>query len=224
MSVLLLCAALVATPIQDTAQDSGAEAPLEEHVLSVDPRTAALGEVQSYLRETRSLKARFVQRSPTGAEVAGDLYLAKPGRIRFDYGDAAPLLIVANGEVLSMVDTEIGQVTRWPVSDTPLRVLIGDSVDLAAYGASVEVAPGGIDDLVALNASDPNRPELGEISLYFLRDLEDGGLDLVSWSVIDAQGRLTSVQLHDVEKNVALDADLWTFEDPRGLARRRRTR
>jgi len=196
--------------------------PLEEQILTPDPRTVALAGVQKYLRETRSLKARFLQRAPSGKEVEGTLSLARPGRIRFDFGGGVPLLIVADGETLTMIDTEIGQVTRWPVNDTPLRVLLGETVDLASYGASIDIAPGGVADLVALRASDPQRPELGDIALYFLQDMATGTLDLVSWSVIDARGQLTSVQLFDVEKNIALDADLWTFEDPRGLARRRR--
>lgn len=211
---------LWAEPQTEPAED----APLEEVTLAENPRLTALRAVGRYMDETRSLRATFVQRAPGGEEVRGQLSLARPGRVRFEYGDTAPILIVADGETLHLIDTEIGQVTKWPVQDTPLRVLLGESVNLAAYGAQIDLNPGGIEDLVALIASDPDRPEMGQVTLYFTCQQSCDALALRSWSVVDAQGGLTMVELEAVETNVALADELWTFEDPRGLARRRRRR
>ena len=78
---------------------------------------------------------------------------------------------------------------------------------------------------VALHASDPDKPELGQITVYFEEALKDDQpLKLLSWVVTDAQGQITTVELTDGQVNVDLSDSLWQFDDPRGLARRRRAR
>lgn len=195
--------------------------PLEEAVVDESPVFAAFQKIQAYMNKVNSLKADFTQRSPGGLVATGKLYMERPGRIRFDYSDETPILVVSDGKTLNLVDEEIEQVTKWPVEDTPLRVLLGSSVDLAAYGARVEVEPGGIKNIVALHATDQKRPEIGEITVFF-RDGSKNGLQLISWVVNDAQGETTVIELSDTETNLKLATSLWTFEDPRGLAKRRR--
>ncbi len=204
-----------------SAQDTKQLPALEEAVVDQNQRFAAFQKIQTYMNTVNSLQADFTQRSPGGLVAEGKLYLERPGRIRFDYSDETPILVVSDGKTLNLVDEEIEQVTKWPVQDTPLRVLLGNAVDLAAYGARVEVAPGGIDNVVALHAVDPERSELGTITVYF-RENEVGMLNLVSWAVVDAQGETTIVEISDTETNIELANSLWTFEDPRGLAKRRR--
>lgn len=217
------------------AQDSAPESapttkdlplpPLEEQAVSEDTALKALRQVQTYMDTVQSLTAEFHQRAPDGGMARGTLSMARPGRVRFDYADDVPFLVVADGKTLSFVDYEIGQVTRWPVKDTPLRALLGGSTDLAAIGANIEVAPGGLAGLLALHAVDVDKPELGQITVYFEEvPGADEQLKLLSWVVTDAQGQITTVELADARVNVPLDGELWDFEDPRGLARRRRTR
>ncbi len=199
--------------------------PLEEAVVEETPVFEAFQKIQTYMDTVNSLQADFIQRSPGGGIASGTLYMERPGRIRFDYTDETPFLVVSDGKTLNFIDEEIEEVTRWPVKDTPLRVLLGSAVDLASYGARVEVAPGGIDGLIALHASDEKRPELGTITVYFREDATaPGGLLLASWAVIDAQEAITVVEVDNPQTNLALAGSLWTFEDPRGLAKRRRLR
>lgn len=199
--------------------------PLEEQDISEDTSLKALGQIQAYFDIVESLEAKFHQRAPDGGVTGGKLSLARPGKIRFDYEGEVPFLVVADGKTLSFIDYEIGQVTRWPVNDTPLRALLGSSTDLASIGANIEVAPGGLVGLLALHATDVDRPELGRITVYFEEAPDrDEKLKLLSWAVIDAQGQLTTIELSDEQVNVAFTAKLWEFDDPRGLAKRRRPR
>jgi len=200
--------------------------PLEEQTIAENTSLKALGMVQTYMDTVKSLEAQFVQRAPDGGLTRGKLSLARPGRVRFDYTEDVPFLVVADGKTLNFIDYEIGQVTRWPVKDTPLRALLGGSTDLSSIGANIEQAPGGLEGLVALHASDPDKPELGQISVYF-EETPVGAvapLRLLSWAVTDAQGQITTVEVSDGQVNVALDDKLWEFDDPRGLAKRRRPR
>ena len=40
---------------------------------------------ETYLNAITTLKARFLQVSPNGASVEGDVYLSRPGRLRMQY-------------------------------------------------------------------------------------------------------------------------------------------
>ncbi|WP_262692428.1 LolA family protein [Kordiimonas aestuarii] len=226
-SVLLAFAAPVAVaPIAVTAQEGEAPLPpVEEKVLPGNNNLRALGQIQDYMKAVTSLKASFRQHAPNGTVAQGTLYLERPGYIRFDYTDETPFLVVADGKTLNFVDYEIGQVSKWPVKDTPLRALLGNSVDLAALGAHIELDPAGATGVIALTAQDNDRPELGTITLYFRqKDETKGGLQLNSWAVVDAEDRVTYVELSNQQVNIKLDDKLWEFEDPRGLSKRRRPR
>lgn len=199
--------------------------PLEEQTVTEDNSLKALRQVQTYMDEVESLTASFRQHAPNGTVATGTLYLERPGRIRFDYVDETPFLVVADGKTLNFIDYEIGQVTKWPVKETPLRALLGNSIDLGSLGANIELEPAGATGVIALMAQDSERPELGTITLYFRQtDGFAGDIMLTSWAVVDAEDRVTFVELSGQDQNVSLDDKLWEFEDPRGLAKRRRIR
>lgn len=225
MKVLSIIGVLAVTGLPALAQEEAPLPPLEEETIAEDTSLKALGLVQTYMETVQSLEAEFIQYAPDGGVAKGKLSLARPGKVRFDYEDGIPFLVVADGKTLNFIDYEIGQVTRWPVSDTPLRALLGGSTDLASIGANIEVAPFDNPELVALHAVDVDRPELGHITVYFQQQpYVDQKLRLLRWDVTDAQGQITSVELLDSKVNVELAEKLWEFDDPRGLARRRRPR
>jgi len=219
-AVMLLCV----TPAGAFATDD-ALPPLEEQVVEEHASLKALKLVQNYMTSVRSLKANFLQRAPGNNLSRGTLYMERPGRIRFDFKDEIPFLVVADGKTINFVDYEIGQVQKWPVKDTPMLAIIGEGFDLASVNAHIEIAPGGIENLLALAASDPDRPEMGQITVYFEQTPEQKqSLSLLSWVVVDATGQATTVEIYDQDINPKLAGNLWTFDDPRGLAKRRRTR
>lgn len=199
--------------------------PLEEQAVEEDVSLKALRQIQIYMDTVTSLKADFRQHAPNGNVAVGTLYLERPGNVRFDYSDETPFLIVADGKTLNFVDYEIGQVTKWPVKKTPLRALLGGSVDLASLQAHIETDARGLDGLTTLTARDPENPEQGQISLFFMADADmPTGLRMFGWEVLDAKGEVTQVELSNQQVNITLEDDLWSFDDPRGLDKRRRTR
>lgn len=188
----------------------------------------ALTHIEYFLDHLTSLQARFIQHNPNGKQAKGVMYLSRPGRIRFDYDDETPYLIVSDGNNLNFIDYEIGQISKWPVADTPLRIFLEDSKArtlLSRLNAEIRINPQGLANHIGLRVHDPEKPENGIIMLFFKqRDDQSQPLQLSSWIVEDAQGRVTLVELEDVRENIELASDLWTFEDPRGLNKRRRVR
>lgn len=186
------------------------------------PAQATLPEVATHLRDLQTMTADFTQTSGAGAVARGKLTLARPGKVRFQYEPSVPLLIVADGRNLAMVDYEVSQVSKWPIGGTPLAVLLDPKADIAKYGRVLEPGKGGLPGFVTVESKDKKHPEYGTITLYFARDAQaPGGLALSAWRVLDAQGNTTQVQLANARFNVAVDKSAFTYRDPRQRARPR---
>lgn len=177
------------------------------------PRTATKAEtlrkVEKSLNAIHSMKAEFVQRAPDGSVAEGMLYLERPGKLRFDYGKDAPFLVVSNGTMLTFVDYDVKQVSRWPISKTPLGLLVDEEIK---FDSSVEI-PDIIRfaGLLKISVIDPKRREYGHIILIF----EESTMELRAWESVDAQGYTTRVALVNPEYNVKIDKKRFTFKDPR---------
>ena len=83
-----------------------------------------LAQVQAHLRAVETMTAGFTQTDRRGRSSRGTLTIKRPGRIRFDYGRGANMLIVGDGRALTFIDYEVGQRQRWPINDSPLSVLL----------------------------------------------------------------------------------------------------
>lgn len=186
-----------------------------------------LDRIEAYLNGISAFRARFVQMAPSGEMSAGTMHFARPGRVRFEYDGDKPLLIVSDGELLSFIDYQVGQVTRWPVTDTPLAPLLAESVDFDSDVTLLSGGRGALANIIAVTASDPDQPNQGSLTLYFLEREGRAGapaLTLTSWEVVDAQGLLTTITLSDIDEAPELAESLWSFDDPRGATFERRPR
>ncbi|MCH8684127.1 LolA family protein [Pedomonas mirosovicensis] len=206
----LLCLATLGAAAAPAAAQIGPAA-------TAQSSSAALAQIESHLRQVKSLQADFTQTADTGAVAKGKMILAKPGKVRFDFGKDSPLLIVSNGSVLSMVDYDVAQVTRWPVKETPLALLLDDKVSLK--GRATVLPPSETPEgFIAIEGRDPKHPEYGTITLFFQKTPKGpAGVMLMGWRVLDGQGRTTLVQLANQKLNEQVSDSAFRFKDPRGL-------
>lgn len=179
-------------------------------VITGDDRDEVLLQIEDTLNRIRSLKASFVQRGPQGNVDEGTIYLERPGKIRFEYSNENPILVVSNGDMLSFVDYEIKQVSRWPIDKTPLSVLVDDHINLKDQDIEIPemIRFAG---LIKVSVLQPDQKDQGYITLIF----EESTMELKSWEVNDVQGYTTRVALINPEYNVPLDDKRFTFDDPR---------
>ncbi len=73
------------------------------------------------------MTADFAQTDRSGRTLTGAVTLKQPGKIRFQYQKDVPLLIVGDGKALTMIDYKVNQVSRWPVGNSPLALLLDPS-------------------------------------------------------------------------------------------------
>jgi len=192
----------------------GALAPLASPPAAAQGRDADdLARVARYIRDVKSLTADFAQTDRNGQTLTGQLTLKQPGKIRFQYQKDVPLLIVADGKSLTMIDYEVRQVQRWPIASSPLGALIDPSRDFTKFSKVVQT---GDPDVLSIEARDPKRPEFGTITLVFRRNAAaPAGLDLHGWVARDAQGNRTAVRLSGQAYNVPVEDSAFRWKDPR---------
>jgi outer membrane lipoprotein-sorting protein len=170
------------------------------------------------LRGITTLKADFTQTDRNGQRLNGVLTLQNPGRLRFQYEPGVPLLIVSDGRSLTMIDYEVRQVQRWPIGNSPLGALLDPRRDVSRYG---KLQPAGDPGVVSIEVRDSAHPEYGVITLIFVRrESAPGGLELVSWVALDSQNRRTTIRLSNHQYGVAIPANAFRYNDPRGSSRR----
>lgn len=180
---------------------------------------AALSAVQAHLRATQTMTADFTQTDRSGQQVTGTLTLKKPGRIRFEYQKGVPLLIVGDGNSLTMIDYEVKQVQRWPVKNSPLSALLDPDRDLSRYA---RVMPTTNDGVISVEIRDPKRPEFGMITMVLTRDATaPAGLRLRGWVALDSKNNKTRIDLSNQRFNVPVADSAFRWKDPRPARRGR---
>ena len=179
-----------------------------------------LDQAVAALRGISTMRADFTQTDRGGQTIGGTLTLKSPGRIRFEYGDDANMLIVSNGKSLTLVDYEVNQVERWPIGNSPLGALLDPNRDVKRYGRLV---PTSNPNVISIEVKDPKKPEYGTMTLVFVRDPgAPGGLELNSWVALDAQNKRTTVRLSNQRYGVSVPDSAFTYRDPRTTSRRPR--
>lgn len=171
------------------------------------------------LRGIGTLRANFVQTDRSGQSVSGVLTLKRPGKIRFQYQKGVNLLIVGDGKALTMIDYDVRQVQRWPISNSPLGALLDPNKDVARFA---KLLPTDSRDVISLQVRDPKHPEYGTITMIFVRNAAaPGGLQLDSWVALDSQNKRTTVRLTSHQYGVAVDDKTFRWTDPRRNASNR---
>src|SRR5579871_4143594 len=117
---------LLCTPL---LMGGGIPAPSRQLDLS-DADGAELDAISAYLNGIITLKGGFIQIEPSGNVDQGSFYISKPGKMRFAYNPPSPTLIVADGHTVAVANTRLNTVDRYPLSETPLGLVVGNDIDL----------------------------------------------------------------------------------------------
>lgn len=174
-----------------------------------DGERAAVLAAEQYLQDIETLRADFVQQASNGGVAEGELMLRRPGLIRFDYAPPSQILLISDGALVSFIDYEVGQLSQWPLSDTPLSYLVRQDVDLLRDTVVDQVREEG--NTVRFRVRDRDDPEQGAITFHFTTD----PMTLRGWQLIDAQEQETQVALTDLSLNRELPSNAFRFDEPK---------
>jgi len=167
-----------------------------------------LERVSQAMNAVRSMEGNFVQIGPEGQLDQGRFYIEKPGKMRFEYANPDPTLIVSDGRWVAVENRKLNTVDRYALWTTPLSLILGDDIDLRDHTEIVSVEHRG--DQLLVSAREHKSHVNGDLLLVF----SEPTLALKQWTVKDAQGLLTTVAISNVKTGVTLDPALFTTSAP----------
>lgn len=139
----------------------------------------------------RTLSGRFVQLSPDGGQAEGRFKIERPGMARFDYDGPSPLRLLADGRTVAVGNRKLGTWDLYPLSRTPLKLVLGDRLDLSDRRVrKVDVREG----TVSVTLADPDLFGNSSVEVTF----DAATYALRQWTVTDARKRQTTIVVYDV--------------------------
>jgi outer membrane lipoprotein-sorting protein len=172
-----------------------------------DQDMADVKRVESYINNIGTLQASFQQQDPNNAISTGRIYLRRPGRMRVEYDPPNPILIIADGTLISQVDRKLGELSQMPLKQSTAWFLLRDPIEIgdSITVTKVDRRPG----LLSVTMYENDEPDNGTVELIFL----DDPIQLTQWIVTDADANQVRVGLINVETGLQLPASL--FATPR---------
>jgi outer membrane lipoprotein-sorting protein len=163
----------------------------------------AVDDISGFFNSFHTLSGEFTQISPRGRVSTGKFYIAKPGRMRFEYSPPNPFVIVSDGTWVAVRNNARDTVDYYPLSKTPLRMVLAKRVDLKrdAIIHKVEKREG----LTIVTLEDRDKMVPGHLVLVY----DDARKTLQQWIVVDGQGRRTTVSLNNLRPGVKVAAKLF---------------
>jgi outer membrane lipoprotein-sorting protein len=176
-----------------------------------------LTQVAAHLKAVGTMTAAFSQTDKRGRTLNGTLTMKRPGKIRFQYQRGVPMLVVADGKRLYMIDYETKDVRNWGIGNSPLGVLLDPNPNLSRMAKVMR----NDQRTMLVQVKDPKRPEYGTVTLGFAKvGSAPSGLLLQGWTVVDAQNNRTIVKLSSQRFNVAVADSAFQWTDPRPKGKR----
>jgi outer membrane lipoprotein-sorting protein len=175
---------------------------------ALDPKQRAIVEkVDTYLSTVTSLEGNFVQVGPDGSRSKGAFYLSKPGKMRFEYEPPSPTEIISDGESVVVRDRNLATQDLYPLSQTPLRFLLSDNVNLLKDTNLVAVYA---DDVFVTVVVEEKNAIVGTSRLMIMFSAKD--MELKQWTVTDPQGYDTTVAVYNLDPNARPDPSLFRID------------
>ena len=168
---------------------------------------ADLKRISGYLNTLRSVQGRFTQVNADGKTEQGQFYLKKPGRVRFEYDSPNPTELVADGQSVVVRDRNLGTQDVYPLSQTPLRFLLADHVDLMKDTNLVAVYA---DDVFVTVVVEEKNALVGTSRLMIMFDAKD--MQLKQWTVTDPQGYDTTIAVYNLDAGKKLDPGMFKID------------
>ena len=169
-------------------------------------QATSIKQINDYINGFKNLQGDFTQISPKGNLSRGIFYISKPGKMRFEYAPPNPFLIVADGKWLTIKNRAKEKGDQFPLSETPLRLVLGNEVDLLRDTNILNFEEA--DGLTTLTLEDKEGILGGQLILVF--DQKQNALQ--QWVIIDSKGRRTTVSLENIVAGVKPDPKLFVVK------------
>lgn len=191
------------------AHNGGAFASELPQQAAIEPGDKAeIASLETYLNSVRTVRSSFLQIASNGRVAEGILYLSRPGKLRINYKPPAQLQIFGDEFWLIFVDEELKEVNQLPIGATPAALLLRDEIRLSGDIKVRRITRRN--GLIRLHLIQAKEPDAGQLIVAFAA----APLSLRGWTVIDAQGIETTVDLIAPTINEKIADQVFVFSPP----------
>lgn len=168
--------------------------------------TKVLNVISKDLNGNKTMNGEFIQTAPNGNTLQGYFFIERPGKIRFYYSKPSYTDIIADGKTLSIEDRRLKTQDIYPLSKTPLKVLLSEKLDLArdnrVKNASVA------EDIVSVTVEQESL--IGDSLLTLIFERKNSLLR--QWTITDSRGAETTVTVFNVEVGRPIKQSLFKIQ------------
>jgi outer membrane lipoprotein-sorting protein len=165
---------------------------------------ALIGEINSYNSAIRTMAGRFLQIDTQGGRQEGTFFLERPSKIAFRYAPPSREEIVSIGRGFYVIDRREETYYAYPQDSIPLRQFLGDNIDLLTANV-VNIT--NSDGYMSITVVDNTVAGTVQVSLIFDTETKD----LAQWTLVEPSGAELTFSLYDVQKNVDIPDNFFTF-------------
>jgi len=175
---------------------------------ALEPAQRALvDKVSAYLSRVQVMSGDFAQIAPDGRQSKGQFYVQKPGKVRFDYDLPSRIDIIADGTSVVVRDRKLATQDVYALSQTPLRFLLADRIDLLR---DTNVTAVYADDMFVTVVVEEKQVLIGTSKLMMMFGAKD--FQLKQWVVTDPQGYDTTIAVSNVDVARRPDPSLFKID------------
>jgi outer membrane lipoprotein carrier protein len=177
--------------------------------------------VQKYYDSTKDLHAKFEQQlssaSRAPSKAAGQVWLKKPGKMRWDYATPEKKVMVSDGATLWVYQPEDEQAYKQDLKNNALPAqvsfLLGEGNLAKEFDVSFTKVDGLAPDALALKMV----PKTGTAAYRYIVFVIDGKSGQVRQTIIYGQdGSTNRLSFLDVQQNKGVDDGKFKFSPPSG--------
>lgn len=175
---------------------------------AVQAQSLTLSQISAYLNQMQTAQGSFTQINQDGSRATGQIYIKRPGRIRFEYNPPAESLVLASAGTVAIFDPRSNTgPEQYPLSRTPLSIILRANVDLESENMVRSILSDG--ETTTVTAQDPENPQYGSIQLVFTAN----PIALRQWVVTDDLGGQTTTVLNDLEVGTPISSVLFNIQN-----------
>lgn len=202
----ICCASTAALLLLAAPQDATAAPPRPAALAPQD--ATELSRIAAYLDGIHTMTAHFAQATANGGYATGSVWLARPGKMRFQYDPPNELLLLADAFYLYSWDPDLKQMTKVGLKSTPAWFLLREPISFTDGVTVTRFEHSG--NAVQVTVVESAEPDAGSLTMVFT----ENPLALRQWTVVDQQGKVTTVNLSDMQYGMALDPKLFQYQNP----------
>ena len=148
---------------------------------------------ETWFNKIRTISADFVQVASDGTSAEGKLAFSRPSSMKITYGKGDELQLITSSVWLHVDRPDERLLTSYPVSETPLSLILADKVSLRLDGYETGVLP-SIAGIVRIQIGKDDGEGAGRLTLEF----SEKPFQFRRWIILDAAGIETSVTLQNI--------------------------